>query len=272
MSWFSLIQAEKNVLDSQSFFESALTGKCIGKYAVKHGLNKSQTYVKIREGIATFFTSKVSHRLNPLCDTISDKLLFKVQQENHSGLFQEITKTVIIFSLEPFCKKVVKNGLRIFVQKQIEKNFDSIWGKGISLAAITGLYHIALSALKCPVLNRNSLLQHSIDSVTPYLPSPTTLMSVLTAFHVAKMIHIFWKTDFDEEDSDKEEVKQLIVEQTKQPIKAALEEKPTYKVLHHFLKEEKMDALISFLVKELIDHCYWENLHQTRIFNIPLVI
>lgn len=275
MSLFSLIQEERNVLNSQSFFESALTGHLVGKYGVDHFLNKSQIYVKAREIFADFFSVKLCPQLDPISDQISEQLVLNIKQGNPSQKFLPgIAKRAIALTLEPFYKSVVKKSVRIFVQKRIEDSFDAVCEKGINLATIAAIYHIAVSALKCPVLNKHGHLKYTIDYASQYLPSPAYLLSALTAFHVAAMVHVIWKTGYinrENTSSNKEEVKKLIIDHTKHPVKATLEEKRTFRALRYALSEKKIDSLISFLINELIDHCHWENLHQIRILNIPLV-
>lgn len=277
MSWFSLIQAERNVLDSQSFFDSVLTGQFIGKYAVDCFFNQTQTYVKIKRTVALFFSNHCFPEMHPISAKISEKLMERIKQEKSSSkLFPQIVKSAMANALEPFCRKVVKKGMNIFVQKQIETALDTISEKGISLAVITGIYYVAKTALSSSFLSVGSYAKPSINFAYEYLPSPGGLLATLTTFHTLEMVYIIWKTSFFEDNKlhdkcDKEEVKQLIIDQVKEPIKETLKGKRAYRVLRLILNEKKVDGLISFLINELIDHFYWEKIHQIRFLSLPLV-
>lgn len=274
MSWFSLLQSEKSVLDSQSFFESTLNGGFIGKYVVNHWLNNNQSYVKIKETVSAFFCERLRSQINPISKKIGDRLLIKIIQGKNSPRFlPRIAKKAMINTLEPFCKEVVKNGIKIFIQKEIEETFDTLIEKKLSIAIITSTYSVATIALTAPLF-KNSPLNHSMTFAQNYLPAPSTVLAAFTALHVAQMIGIIWKTQFSkfkDVESNKEEVKRLLIEQTKDPIKLALQEKRSYKALRFVFNEERIDTFVAFLIDELIDHYYWKDMQKIQFLKIPLV-
>lgn len=277
MSWFSLIKEENNVLNSQSFFDSALTGQFIGKYAVDQLCSQSETYNKVKETVGSFFIHQIFSEIESISHQISEKLVNRIKTDKSSKLPQ-IVKKILGNTLESFYRKVIQNGTHIFVQKQIESHFDAFCEKGISLAIITGIYSIAINTLYSSSLNMDSYIKPTLDYAYKYLPSPSRLLAALTTFHTLEMVYVAWKASFFQphhdklhHHCDKEEIKQLIVEQLKEPIKITLQEKPTYKIIRMALNEQKTDALITFLVNELMDHFYWKEIHHARFLNLPLV-
>jgi hypothetical protein len=274
MSWFSLLQSEKSVFDSQSFFESTLSGGFIGKYVVNRWLNNNQIYVKIKETAAAFFFERLRSRIDPISKKISNRILIKIiHGKNSPRLFPGIAKKALINALEPFCKEVVKNGIKIFIQKEIEETFDTLMEKKLSIAIITSAYSVATIALTAPLF-KNSPLSHSIIFAQNYLPAPSMILTAFTTLHVAQMIRIIWKTQlskFKDIESNKDEVKRLLIDQTRDPIKLALQEKRSYKALRFVFNEERIDAFIAFLIDELIDHYYWKDLQKIQFLKIPLV-
>lgn len=272
MSWFSVMRKGKGVLDSHSFFDSALTGQFIGRYAVSYLLNNNPTYVKTRERAAFYFSLKCYPQLHPISVAITEKLLDKIKRNHQSSrLFTKIAKNALTTALEPFCKKVIKKGMKIFVRKQIENLIDALCEKGISLIAIASIYQIAIAALSAPFFDENPYLKPTTEWIHQYVPSPATLLSTLTAAHLAEMVRVIWNTRNLKHETDKAEVKNLVVDQIIHPIKETLENKRLYKILRLALNEEKIDALISYLIHELIDQYYWENMHQVRFLHLPLV-
>lgn len=75
MSWFSLIQAERTVLESQEFFNDVITGELFGKYAVDNILKNKQIYFRIRSAVSSFFANQLYCPVERFSSEISEMLL-----------------------------------------------------------------------------------------------------------------------------------------------------------------------------------------------------
>lgn len=341
MSWFSLIRAEKSVLDSQEFFQAALTGEFIGEYAVEGIFKKKPAYLRIREAVALFFSDRLSAPLDPLCAKVSQRLLERiVQGKKFPQLFPELfsrfhnispqvhanqiftppienkklpsisnlqwlvhhvfddflkkekealnhwfkvlndkekeieslVRKAIISSLMPASKKAVKAGFHTLIKAGTGNMFDSAWKTGISIAGAGVLYKLALAVFNLTEhASKDSLLHRSFSWLNTHLPSASKALWILTAVHAASMVRIFWKTrhlKIKNTDLNKDQVKAVAVKVAKSPIINALKGTEIYKSLA--LNEEKIDAFVTLLIHETIDH-YWTELHEIRYLNLPLV-
>lgn len=274
MSWFSLVQAEKTVVDSHHFFKSFLTGQFIGHYAVDSILNKSQTYVKTKEAVASFFSNRLSPPFDPLSAELSEKLLERLlKKKKFYVLFPNLSQKIIANDLQPLCQKAIKKGFKVLLQKGVESGIDAALERSISIAVIAGVYQLGIGLLGMAHVSKNSPVGRSIEFMQTYLPKPATTLASLTAIHAAEMILIFWKTqclELKNTDLNKKQVKQLIQDYTQEPIKNSLKDKLIYRAAYQTIGEENINAFIALIISEIINS-QWENMHNIRFLNLPLV-
>ncbi|HEV8051443.1 MAG TPA: hypothetical protein VGP47_03035 [Parachlamydiaceae bacterium] len=185
-----------------------------------------------------------------------------------------IAQKALIATLKPFCKKAIKASFKALVKTGIENTIDGACSSGISIIVISAIYRLALGML-CSAADfcRETPMSRTINFMQNYLPSPYKTLSVLSAIHLAEMGHVFWKTrhmNLKNTDLNKEQVKAFIIGIVKEPIKHALKDKELYKIMNLTFSEEKIENFIILLIKEMIDN-HWDQLHQIRFLNMPLV-
>lgn len=87
MSWFSLIKAEQTVLESQNFFQSALTGEFIGQFTVEQVMKKNNSYMLLRGIVSNFFSNSLSKPLESISEEVSENLLNRIVNEKNFPQF-----------------------------------------------------------------------------------------------------------------------------------------------------------------------------------------
>ena len=185
-----------------------------------------------------------------------------------------IAQKALIASLKPFCKKAIKASFKVLVKTGIENAIDGACSSGISILVISAIYRVALGAL-CSAADfcRETPMSKTLNFIQNYLPSPYKTLSVLTGIHVAEMGHVFWKTKnlhLTNTDLNKKQFKLTIIDLVKEPIRHALKEKEIYKIMNLTFSAEKIENFIVLLINEIIDN-HWDQLHQIRFLNLPLV-
>lgn len=346
MSWFSLIQAEQSVLDSQQFFKNLLTGEFFGEYAVEKILKKKQSYQKVRSAVSNFFSCKLCKPLDSISTEVTQKLLERVvmgeklpelfpelfdrfhgiahaiqfkesiqsltssqdseEEKDTSNMHQLVhhifdqflasdalaykqwieamesgddalkifVKKAVFASLFPVCKKTIHSSFQILIKSGIENAVDNAFKTGISIITITSIYSLTKDLFDCTTnLCDDTPLNHTFEFMQSHMPSGTKTLWALTAIHIAEMVKVFWKArrlKLVNTDLNKDQVKALVNNMTKEPIKNALHETEIFKALNMTFKTEKIDAFVRILIDETIDY-YWEDIHKIRFLNMPLV-
>lgn len=185
-----------------------------------------------------------------------------------------IAQKALISSLKPFCKKAIKASFKVLVKTGIENAIDGACSSGISIVTLSAIYRLALSALGCAAdYCHDTPVSKIIAFMEDYLPSPYKTLSVLTAIHVAEMGLLYWKTRglrLTHTDLNKKQFKAIVLDHVKEPIHHALKNKELYKIMHLTFSAEKIENFVALLLNEIIDN-HWDQLHQIRFLNLPLV-
>lgn len=191
-----------------------------------------------------------------------------VKSHLRKGEVSEVVHQMVLKKLRPICQEAVEKTINSMAEKGIAKAYDFSMNKTLSIVVLPFVYSLALavsgavcsSSLPCAGFN-------------DYLPHPGTLLALSAAGNAMQMGCVLWNKitrESDCIDADKERVKELAIKLTRESVSQKIKENKFLSAIQANNTSEGVDALASLLVSEMVDF-YWNDLHEKKIFGVPLV-
>lgn len=189
--------------------------------------------------------------------------------------FSSLIQLAVITSLRPVSEKIVHASMAAFTRKTLTTTIDFACKKIINVVTGSLIYSVFLKTMNwlSESYDNNGLINHSIDHIIQFLPSPSSLVWIVSAAHIAAMVKVILDTKTAEHktyDADKDEVKQVVFEMTKSLIVDGLNEAKLFRGLNLQPSHVKIETLAKWLSEEATG-MFWKDAHRIKILDIPLV-
>lgn len=180
--------------------------------------------------------------------------------------FLDAFQATIVQSLTPMCEEAVQKALVGATKATGEKVYDFTVKKTCSITVMPMVYGAAYMAFEV-------LGNHYQISVLNYLPKVSTILGSSILCHAAQMASVIWEgvnKPVDKVDLDKKEIKNMALKFAQEKLSQKIGENKMLSSLGMNETAEDIDQLLNLMVTEAVDF-YWNDLHETKVFGLPLV-